>query len=90
MKPGKSAASYGTTPCCEARQYSASYAPWQPNKYKSLARQLSTSGSAESNRPCMATHVSQLQEPLSATLKFSLEEPHGSGDYMRSLGYSAT
>lgn len=39
----------------------------------------SSSGSAESNRPCMATHVSQLQEPLSATLKFSLEEPHGSG-----------
>lgn len=69
---------YGTTPCYGARQYSASYAPWQPNKYKSGTIAL-TSGFAESNRPCMATHVSQLQELLLATLKCSLEEPLASG-----------
>lgn len=65
---------YGTTPSYEARQYSASYAPWQQNKYRSGTTAL-TSGLAESNRPCMATHVFQLQELLSVILKCSLEEP---------------
>lgn len=68
-KPGKSAAGYGTTPCYEARQYIASYAPWQPNKYNSLARQLSTLGSAECNKPCHVDHscLPALGTPLSDT-----------------------